>query len=1039
MFSHAERFPGWWPAGEAPGQIMEGDTDLWGALKSDLDIQQYAAWQRAGIIVRELTDRNGRHYMLKNGLTHSYVRLSPEEFWVWEKLNGRTTIQQLVFAYFKEFKAFAFGAIVSLLDRLRDANMLSEPPRVLYRELSRAIEERKLSYKLSWLARTFFTREFAIKGLNGHLDRIYRKSGRYLFSVPVQVILLLIASIGTYFFIQLIRDPTYHLLQRDLIVQLGLLAYIPIVIHEFGHAITAKHVGCEVHKGGIMLYYGLPAAFVDTTDAWMFRKRDRLAITWAGPYTGFIIAGTCSLLVHFLPNLFSPAVTVQILQIALVAFTLSTINLLPVLKLDGYYLLADALEIPRLRERSMEFITHRLSMKVKERHQWTGEEKILFAYGIIGFLSTFYFTWIGLLFWDQQASRSILGLLKQQGDFLVNAGYVGVIILAISSVGYSLILLSNEVKKVLRWLEKKGFLSTRERAALVILLCIAVLVLLPWLALPTLKGWVLTASELGAFALAVWMVLGNFISMRGSIYRWIWLAALLGLIAGMGNLVLELNTSLAIWKTTLPGWIFNLLPARILYLSLFFILAGRLSRDLEGSWREFSLFLIALGMALHGSGFANIETRAVAACLVLGGLIHWHIRPRSQFEIQEPEQPTASTREKTTAVFNWIKKMLLSEVELDFGALTRSKVESGIYPTKKKGAGKTDFSFDLAGIITPGEIGRGMAVELEELLGNVERVAGSAYTRRVLAYGYDTLNWELQEIAEDYILKYVPHAQGLSNDLSTIRNDLEVLLRSVPLFMSLRHKVLNKVCKRFRSRHFARNTDIIRAGEPGTTFYIIRTGRVEVLSPDGKSLNQLGRGDYFGEMALLTNEKRNATIRALTSVEALELDKAHFDTFIRTDVHFDAKARSEFGRLALLREIPIFEQFNGNELMMISKRMERVEVARGAVIFTQGEIGDSLYIVDTGEISVEIDSTVRAKLEAGEYFGEMALIMDFPRTATVIALQPTVLLRLQSSDFRQLLQSSLPLRQGLERTSSRRMLLNERWSRHFIDPNSAGL
>ena len=1039
MFSHTESFPRWWPAGEAPSQIVEGDSSLWGALKSDLDIQKYAANQRPRIIVKELTDRNGRHYMLKNGLTHSYVRLSPDEFWVWEKLDGRTTIQQLVFAYFKEFKAFAFGAIVSLIDGLRDANMLSEPPRVLYRELSRTIEERKFSYKLSWPARTFFTHEFAIKGLDGHLDRIYRKGGRYLFSVPVQVILLLLASIGTYFFIQLIQDPTYHLLQRDLIIQLGLLAYIPIVIHEFGHAITAKHVGCEVHKGGLMLYYGLPAAFVDTTDAWMVRKRHRLAITWAGPYTGYIIAGTCALLVHFLPDLFSPAVTVQILQIALVAFTLSTINLLPVLKLDGYYLLADALEIPRLRERSMEFIIHGLSMKVKERQQWTGEEKIFFAYGILGFLSTFYFTWIGLLFWDQQASRSMLGLLRQEGDLLVNSGYAGVIILAISSIGYSLILLFSEVKKVVRWLEKKGFLSTRERAALVIILCIAILVLVPWLALPTSKGWVITASGLGAFALAVWMVLDNFISMRGSLYRWIWLAALLGLIAGLGNFVIELNTNLAIWKTQLHGWIFNLLSVGILYMNLFFILAGRLSRDLKGSWREYSLFLIALGMALHGSGFAIIEIHAVAACLVLGGLIHWHMRPRSQFAIQEPEQPTLSTREKTIAVYKWIKNMLLDEVELDFGTLTRSRVESAIFPTKKKGTGKTDFSFDPAVIITPGESGRGMAIELEELLGNVEKVTGSAYTRRLLAQGYDTLNWELQEIAEDYILKYVPHARGLSNELSIIRNDLEVLLRSVPLFMSLRHKVLKALSKRFRPRHFSRHTNIIQADEPGTTFYIIRTGRVEVLSPDGKWLNQLGRGDYFGEMALLTNEKRNATIRALTSVEALELDKAHFDRFIRTNVHFDEKARSEFGRLAILREIPIFERFNGNELMMISKRMERVEVGKDKVIFTQGEIGDSLYVVEAGEVSVEIDSTARAKLEAGEYFGEMALIMDFPRTATVIALQPTVLLRLQSSDFRQLFQSSIPLRQGIERTSSRRMLLNKRWSRHEINANRAGL
>ena len=350
-----------------------------------------------------------------------------------------------------------------------------------------------------------------------------------------------------------------------------------------------------------------------------------------------------------------------------------------------------------------------------------------------------------------------------------------------------------------------------------------------------------------------------------------------------------------------------------------------------------------------------------------------------------------------------------------------------------------DFSFDPADMITPGESGRGMALELDELLGNVERVAGTSYTRRVLARGYDSLNWELQEIAEDYLLKYVQYARGLSNELSTMRNDLEILLRSVPLFANLEQTVLNALCKRFEPRHFARNTDIIKAGEPGSTFYIIRIGRVEVLSPDGQSLNKLGRGDYFGEMALLTNENRNATIRALTSVEALELNKSDFDSFLRTNVHFDEKTRIDFGRLAMLREIPVFEQFNGNELLRIAKRLKRLEFAKADVIFTQREKGDSFYIVEAGEVSVEIDSAVHAKLGVGEYFGEIALIMDFPRTATVIAMQPTVLLRLKSRDFRQLVQSSVSLKRGIERTGSRRMLLNEGWSRQRMEPTRADL
>jgi len=71
---------------------------------------------------------------------------------------------------------------------------------------------------------------------------------------------------------------------------------------------------------------------------------------------------------------------------------------------------------------------------------------------------------------------------------------------------------------------------------------------------------------------------------------------------------------------------------------------------------------------------------------------------------------------------------------------------------------------------------------------------------------------------------------------------------------------------------------------------MIYQGRVEVLSPQGAILHQLGRGDYFGDVALLKNAKRNASIHTLTPVEVLVLNGSQFDKLMRAnfqDVHFD--------------------------------------------------------------------------------------------------------------------------------------------------------
>ncbi|MCK6475141.1 MAG: cyclic nucleotide-binding domain-containing protein, partial [Planctomycetes bacterium] len=135
-----------------------------------------------------------------------------------------------------------------------------------------------------------------------------------------------------------------------------------------------------------------------------------------------------------------------------------------------------------------------------------------------------------------------------------------------------------------------------------------------------------------------------------------------------------------------------------------------------------------------------------------------------------------------------------------------------------------------------------LALDLEELLVSVERAAGKKYAWRALASGFDRLDWEIQELIEDHVLKYTRHAAGLSNELTAARNDLDILLRSVPLFISLTEEDLSALAKRFVPQRFERGEEIVRAGDSGDSFYVIRVGRAEVLSADGERLNNLGRG-----------------------------------------------------------------------------------------------------------------------------------------------------------------------------------------------------
>jgi len=81
---------------------------------------------------------------------------------------------------------------------------------------------------------------------------------------------------------------------------------------------------------------------------------------------------------------------------------------------------------------------------------------------------------------------------------------------------------------------------------------------------------------------------------------------------------------------------------------------------------------------------------------------------------------------------------------------------------------------------------------------------------------------------------------------------------------------------------------------------------------------------------------------------------------------------------------------------------------------------------------VQINAEERATLGVGEYFGEIALLMDMPRTATIVAMQPAILLELKAEDFQELVRDSSATKQALERASSRRVLSNERWDRQGL-------
>ena len=219
---------------------------------------------------------------------------------------------------------------------------------------------------------------------------------------------------------------------------------------------------------------------------------------------------------------------------------------------------------------------------------------------------------------------------------------------------------------------------------------------------------------------------------------------------------------------------------------------------------------------------------------------------------------------------------------------------------------------------------------------------------------------------------------------------------------------------KFGPEQFAADTDIIRQGDVPDKFYIITSGTVAVIlqPPDGLDvvIDHLGPGDFFGEVGLLRQSRRMATVRAETAVEAMAMDYHMFRTWIESS----SLVAEEIKALAAERTrdtgplVPVTPHFDALKIPdnVLDTAVEPDEQYQtGDVIVQQGDPSDRFYVLVEGFVSVthkdKNDKEHKvAHLTAGDYFGEIGLLEGTARIATVTAVSPVVVVSFDRDTFR---------------------------------------
>lgn len=183
---------------------------------------------------------------------------------------------------------------------------------------------------------------------------------------------------------------------------------------------------------------------------------------------------------------------------------------------------------------------------------------------------------------------------------------------------------------------------------------------------------------------------------------------------------------------------------------------------------------------------------------------------------------------------------------------------------------------------------------------------------------------------------------------------------------------------------------IIKQGDDGDNFYIIEKGEYDILINDGekdKCVATLKNKGYFGELALLYNCPRSATIIAKNNGVLWGLDQKTFRHIVVTAT---ARKRQAFEKI--LQSVSILDSLTDYELMNLTDALSEVQFPNDELIIKEGDGAEKMYFIMDGEVSVRVrdkktnlDKEI-VKLKRGQYFGELALVLNKPRVASVVSI-----------------------------------------------------
>ena len=355
---------------------------------------------------------SGDWYVVEDELNSKFFRVGHAEYTFLSMLDGSTTVQSAVAATAAELEMEAFSETeaAALCKWLVDAD-LAEKARTDHERWQETQQKKQFAKRMQWLNPIML--KVPLGNPNGFFTRLTRRTG-WLVSWPAAIVWCVTVLVAL-LFLAASTDELFAsnspIVSRDNWLWLGLMWLLLRVVHECAHGVTCKKFGGTVREWGVLLLMFIPLPYVDVTSSWRFPdRRHRILTSAAGMLAEVFLAAIAALIwYHADPGLMKQNALNSIFAAGV---TTLLFNANPLMRFDGYHILADVLDAPNLWTHGrayMRAVGRRffLGLKTSDPPWSEGHAKLVKSYGIASMV------WMVLIFLS--LALGALGLLEGFG------------------------------------------------------------------------------------------------------------------------------------------------------------------------------------------------------------------------------------------------------------------------------------------------------------------------------------------------------------------------------------------------------------------------------------------------------------------------------------------------------------------------------------------------------------------------------------------------------------------------------------------------